>query len=99
MNVTINSVKFDADKKLTDYINNELKKVLKHYDGVIGAEVFLKLDNTPTTENKISEIRLDIPGNELFVKKQSRTFEEATDQAVEALRRMVTKHKEKYRGI
>ncbi|MBN1184687.1 MAG: ribosome-associated translation inhibitor RaiA [Bacteroidales bacterium] len=99
MNVTINSVKFDADKKLTDYISNELKKVLKHYDGVIGAEVYLKLDNTSTSENKISEIKLDIPGNELFVKKQSRTFEEATDQAVEALRRMVTKHKEKYRGI
>ncbi len=59
------------------------------------AEVFLRLENVQDMENKIAEIRLDIPGTEIFAKKQSRTFEEATDNAVEALRRQVLKYKNK----
>jgi putative sigma-54 modulation protein len=55
----------------------------------------LRLENTNGPENKITEIRLSIPGNDLFAKKQSKTFEEATDQAVEALRRQIRKHKDK----
>jgi putative sigma-54 modulation protein len=59
--------------------------------------VTLKVENTDTPENKIAEIRLLIRGNDLYAKKQSKTFEEATDTAVEALRRQLTKHKDKIR--
>lgn len=99
MNIKINSVRFDADVKLVNYIKSKVKKLYLHYDNIIGIEVFLKLDNTPAMENKITEIRLDIPGNELFAKKAGKTFEESTDLVVDALRRQVTKHKEKVRGV
>ena len=44
-------------------------------------------------ENKIAEIKLHGPGSEFFAKRQCKTFEEATDQAAEALRRQIQKNK------
>ncbi len=97
MNVSIQSVRFKVDQKLENFINEKVTKLSSYYDGVIGGEVTLKLDNSETQANKITEIRLIVRGNDLFAKKQSRTFEEATDVAVEALRRQLKKHKEKLR--
>jgi putative sigma-54 modulation protein len=97
MKVNINSVHFKADKKLVDFINQKVEKLSTMYDGVIGSDVTLKVENTDTPDNKIAEIRLLIRGNDLYAKKQSKTFEEATDTAVEALRRQLTKYKDKIR--
>ena len=99
MNIKINSVRFSADNKLETFVNDKVKKLMQFYDDIIGAEVFLKLSNTQQPENKIAEIRLEIPGNDLFVKKQAKTFEQSTDNACDALRRQITKHKEKVRGV
>jgi putative sigma-54 modulation protein len=97
MKVTINSVHFKADTKLLDFVNEKIEKLSGMYNGVIGSDVILKLENTDTPENKVAEIRLFIKGNDLYAKKQSKTFEEATDAAVEALRRQLTKYKDKIR--
>lgn len=97
MNVNIQSVKFKADRKLEAFINEKVAKLSSIYDGVIGSEVTLKLENSDTQENKVAEIRLIIRGHDLFAKKQCKTFEEATDIAVEALRRQLRKHKGKER--
>lgn len=98
MQIEIRSIHFKADKKLEDFIKDKIEKLSQFYDGVIGGEVSLKLSNTETTENKITEIRLSIRGNDLYAKKQSKSFEEATDNAIEALRRQLIKHKEKIRN-
>ncbi|MCB9015658.1 MAG: ribosome-associated translation inhibitor RaiA [Lentimicrobiaceae bacterium] len=97
MKVSINAVKFRTDKKLEDFINEKVEKLSGVYDGIIGSEVTLKLDNVESHDNKIAEIRLLIKGNDLFAKKQSTTFEEATDTAIDALRKQLDKHKEKFR--
>jgi putative sigma-54 modulation protein len=97
MKVNINSVHFKADKKLLDFINEKVEKLTSMYNGVIGSDVILKVENSDTPENKVAEIRLFIKGNDLYAKKQSKTFEEATDIAVEALRRQLTKYKDKIR--
>jgi putative sigma-54 modulation protein len=99
MNIKINSVRFSADKKLEKFIQNKVKKLVQFYDDIIGVEVFLKLEKTQSSENKITEIRIDIPGNELFAKKQSKSFEESTDNAIDALKKQITKHKEKIRRL
>jgi putative sigma-54 modulation protein len=99
MNVKIQSIKFDADKKLIDFINAKLGKLQKFYDAIIGAEVFLKIDNTQELENKIVEVKLLIPGNDLFVQRQAKKFEEGIDDCLEVLKRQVTKTKEKQRGL
>lgn len=98
MNITINSVKFTPTQKLEDFVEGKIRKLSHFSDDIIGAEVFLKLENTQDLENKVAEIKLDIPGVELFAKKQSKSFEESTDSAIEALRRQIKKHKEKRKG-
>ena len=98
MNMIINSVHFKADKKLELFIKEKLDKLPALFDGVIGAEVKLKLNNTDIPENKIIEIRLMIKGNDLFVMKEAKTFEEATSKATDALRQQIRRHKEKLRG-
>ena len=98
MQIEIRSIHFKADRKLEEFIKDKIEKLSQFYDGVIGSEVSLKLSNTETTENKITEIRLSIRGNDLYARKQSKSFEEATDNAIEALRRQLIKHKEKIRN-
>ncbi|MFA8299517.1 MAG: ribosome hibernation-promoting factor, HPF/YfiA family [Hyphomicrobiales bacterium] len=97
MKVNINSVHFKTSARLEDFINSKMSKLTTFYDGVLDSDVTLKVDNTVEDDNKITEIRLTVKGNDLFVKKQCKTFEEATDVAVEALKKQLTKHKEKFK--
>ena len=99
MEIKIHSIHFDADKKLIDFINSKVKKLIQFYDNIIGAEVFLKVDKDQNSENKVAEIRLDIPGSDIFAKKRSKSFEESVDNVLEAIKRQLTKHKEKQRGV
>ncbi len=99
MNVQIHSVRFNADKKLIDFVNQKLGKLTQIGEDIVNAEVYLRLDKDQTRENKISEIKLDLSGGPLFARRQSKTFEEATDGAVSALKKQITKHKQKKRGV
>jgi putative sigma-54 modulation protein len=99
MNIRIKAVKFDADSKLEDFIQKKVSKLGKFFDDIITAEVFLKLENTPDLENKVVEVKLDIPGSDLFARKQTKSFEESTDEVVNALKQQILKHKEKQRGL
>ena len=99
MNLRVQSVNFTADQKLVDFIEERLEKLNQYYDRIINGEVFLKVDNNHTKQNKIAEIKLHIPGHEFIVKKQCKSFEEATDLSAEALRRQLRKHKGKVKAI
>jgi len=98
MKIRVQSIHFTADAKLLDFIQRKVDKLDQFFDQIISGEVYLKLENTEDEENKITEIKLLIPGNDLFAKEQCKTFEEATDRAIESLRRQVDKHKEKLRS-
>ena len=99
MKVQVQSVNFKVDHKLVDFIQKRMDKLDQFYDNIISGEVFLKVDNNHTRENKITEIRLAVPGNELVVKKECTSFEEATDLCADALKRQLDKHKAKVRAL
>jgi putative sigma-54 modulation protein len=99
MNIKISSVHFKADGKLESFIKEKVQKMQSIYEGILGSEVILKLENTEDRDNKMVEVRLIVRGYDLFAKKQAKSFEEATDQAMEALKKQLIKHKEKIRGI
>ncbi|MGL4598360.1 MAG: HPF/RaiA family ribosome-associated protein, partial [Bacteroidia bacterium] len=65
----------------------------------ISSEIFLRLENSGVITNKVVEIKLNVPGSDLYVKKQCKSFEEAIDTGVEALGRQVKKYKEKVKGM
>ena len=91
----MHSIKFDADTKLLDFIQKKADKLDTFYDRIIDGEVFLRLEKDDSRENKIVEIKLNLPGEQLFAKTKSKSFEAAADDAVEALRRQIKKFKEK----
>jgi putative sigma-54 modulation protein len=98
MNIQIHSLRFDADKKLIDFVTQKMNKLSLLTDDIVSAEVFLRLDHDEERENKITEIKVEYPGGPLFARKQSKTFEEATDLVVAALKRQIVKQKGKMRG-
>ncbi|MFK8046025.1 MAG: ribosome-associated translation inhibitor RaiA [Crocinitomicaceae bacterium] len=95
MDLKIEAVHFDADRKLVDFVTEKVLKLEQIFDNIVVGEVFLKLDRSSEKENKVAEIKIAVPGKELFAKKQCRTFEEAADSCVDALKKQIRKHKEK----
>src|SRR5471030_1764038 len=95
MKITVQSIRFNADRKLLDFIQKKVDKLDTFYDQIINGEVYLKLENVEDEANKITEIKLALPGNLIFAKEQCKTFEEGTDLAVESLRKQIEKHKQK----
>ena len=94
MKVNVQSVNFNIDQKLVDFTQIKVDNLEKYYDKIIGAVVYLKLQNTSDKVNKIAEIKLKIAGDELIVKKLGKTFEEGIDLAVDSLKRQLNKKKE-----
>jgi putative sigma-54 modulation protein len=95
MKITVQSIRFNADKKLLEFIQKKVDKLDTFYDNIINGEVYLRLEKVEDEANKITEIKLMLPGNQIFAKEQCKTFEEATDLAVECLRKQIEKHKQK----
>jgi putative sigma-54 modulation protein len=97
MKVNTQSVNFNADGKLIDFVQRRLDKLDQFYDKVISSDVFLKVENTSSKENKIVEIKLLVPKDNFLVKKQCKSFEEAIDSACSSLERKLVKKKKKPR--
>ena len=91
----MHAIHFKADQKLLSFIQERMNKLEQFNDQIVSAEVYLRLDKDREKENKIAEIKLHVPGKEMFAKKQCKSFEEATNVAVEALRRQIMKEKSK----
>ena len=98
MKLQIHSIHFDADVKLLDFIQKKADKLDTFFDRIIDGEVFLRLDRGDSRrENKVVEIKLNLPGKTIVAKEQSTSFEAATDEVVEALKQQLKKHKTKLR--
>lgn len=96
MNIQLTTVHFTADQKLVDFVNKKVPKLDTYFEGIIGAEVILKVVKPETVNNKVAEIKLSIPTTDyLFAEKQADSFEEAIDLAIEAVRKQLTKFKDK----
>lgn len=97
MKVNVHAVNFTVDGKLIDFIQERMNKLEKYYDKVVDADIYLKVEKTSDKENKIVEIKVNVPGDDFMVKKQCKTFEEAVETASESLERLLVKRKEKLR--
>ena len=96
MNVNIQTVRFDADARLLEYVNRKLEKLGTFHDRIIKVNVFLKLDNVVhNIKDKIAEIRIHVPKNEFFVKSTSKSFEASFDEAFESMVNQIKRKKEK----
>jgi putative sigma-54 modulation protein len=97
MKVFTQSVNFNADNDLIELVETKVSALIKFHDKIVNAEVFLKVQKTSDKENKITEIKINIPGSELIVKRETKTFEEGVNAAVDNLKRQLKRSKEKHR--
>lgn len=95
MKILIQAPDFKAQPELIEFVNDKIQKLELFSDRIIEARVLLKLDKSDNRENKVSEIKLVIPGNDLFASKQAKTFEEATVKTVDALKKQIEEWKKK----
>jgi putative sigma-54 modulation protein len=96
MKLEMNYVDNDRSDTLSAFIQKRLDKLETFYDGIIDGEVYIKSEKAAEPKkSKIVEVRLNVPGSSLFASGADETFEAATDDAVEALRRQIKKFKEK----
>ncbi|NML22866.1 HPF/RaiA family ribosome-associated protein [Pseudoflavitalea sp. G-6-1-2] len=96
MNVNIQTVRFNADEKLVEYVDKKLQKISTFHDRIIKVDVFLKLDNVVhAIKDKIAEIRVQVPHHQFFVKATSKSFEESFDSALDSLVNQIKRKKEK----
>lgn len=99
MKVFTQSVNFKVANDLIQFIEKKVGNLDKFHDKIVDAEVFLKVQKTSDKENKVTEVKINIPGSELIVKKTTKTFEEGVSLGVESLKRQLRKSKEKQRDV
>lgn len=95
MNITIKTLGFNAKQDLKDFVNDKTRKLSRYYDKIIECEVSFSIDKSSTKENKVCDIKLSVPGNDLIAKAQCKTFQEATTQCVDGLQKQIEKKKTK----
>lgn len=97
MEIKINPVGFSASSQLEDFIQKKMSRLEKYYDAILGIEVGLKLEKDEKLENKVVEVSVNVKGQDVFAKKNARTFEEAVDELYDVVKRQLVKVKEKER--
>lgn len=95
MEIKINSVGFSASSQLEEFIQKKISKLDKYHEGIINAEVTLKLEKDDNLENKVAEVTVAVKGQDVFAKKNAKKFEEAIDELYDVLKRQLVKIKEK----
>lgn len=98
MKISVQPVNFNIDNELMKFIEKKVNVLEKFHDQILGAEIFLKVQSTKEKENKITDIKINLPGNDIVMKKQSKTFEEGISMSVDSLKRQLVKRKEKLRA-
>lgn len=98
MKVNVEAQGFDVDSKLISFIEKKLAKLEQYYDKITHGDVFLKLEQKNKPENKVVEVLLSVPGDQLICKKMAKSFEEGLDSCVSSLERVVKRHKDKVRA-
>ena len=99
MKLNIQTVHFSMKSTLRSYIEKRINKFSTFYNRIVGIDLYLVLDNQSDLQNKRVEIRVQIPGDDIIVTKQSDTFEKAVDMVASATERLLIRRKEKTRMV
>ena len=91
------AVNYTADAKLKEFAKQRIEKLSLFYNPIIEVFVFTKVENNSDGINKWAELKIAIPGDDIIVKKQCRSFEEAIHTAAQSAERILKRRKEKIR--
>ena len=97
MELSIQYINFNAYESLESFLNKKIKKIERFSKDINDIAIYLKVENTNDKENKLVEIKLNLPNNSLIVKKRDHTFESAIMNAIDVLVRQLKQLKYKHR--
>ena len=97
MHVNFQSINFKADIKLIEFTQRRIEKISQFYDQIVDVYVYTKVENFSDKINKLVELKIGIPGDDVIVKKTAKTFEEAINSAADSAERVLKRRKEKQR--
>jgi len=95
MTIKLQTVNFNAKADLEEYVEKKLSKLDQYYDKIIAVHVFMKVENISEKENKFVDIKLEVPGDDIMVKKSGQSFEECIDLSIDTLKKLIIRKKEK----
>jgi len=98
MKIVTQSVHFDADQKLLLYIEQKISALEQYFQRIIKADVILRLENTGKIKGKTVEVKLQVPGEVIYISDNKLKFEAALDSVVEKLKRKIIKYKQQLRS-
>lgn len=98
MIVNFRALNYTADAKLIEFATKRLEKLTQFYDRIIDIQIFTKVENTSDRTNKMAELKIGIPGEDVIVKKIAKSFEEAITIAADSAERVIKRRKEKIRS-
>ena len=90
MEIRIQSLKFNADQKLLDYVEKKVSKIERFDDNITSVEVVLSLEERP--ENKAVKLQVAVPSDTLVVDRSAKTFEEAVTEAVDIMKERLVRN-------
>ena len=97
MNINFQSVNYNADSKLIEFAEKRIRKISQFYLNIIDVFIYTKIENASDRVNKLAELKICIPGDDVVVKKTAKSFEEAISLAADSAERILKRHKEKQR--
>ena len=93
MEIRVQSIKFNADQKLLDFVEKKFSRLEKFYEAVTSVDVALSL--LPDHDNKSVKVQVSIPGSTIVVEKNAKTFEDAVVDCEDILKDKLVNVKEK----
>ncbi|MFA7687345.1 MAG: ribosome-associated translation inhibitor RaiA [Moheibacter sp.] len=95
MTINLQTVNFNAKDGLEEYVEKKIGKLDQYYDKILAAQVHLRVENTSEKDNKFVDVKLEVPGDDIVVKKSGQSFEECIDLSVDTLKKLIIRKKEK----
>jgi len=93
MEIRVQSIKFNADQKLLDFVEKKFSRIEKFYDAITGVDVALSL--LPDQENKNVKVIVSVPGSNIVVEKNAKSCKDAIVDCPDNLKKKLVKEKEK----
>ncbi len=93
MDVRIQAINFDANDRLTAFINKKAERLARHNTAITTFDAKLTVVKPETAMNKEAVVKVIFPQGEFVANKTADTFEEAIDLCLEALEHQLEKRK------
>jgi ribosomal subunit interface protein len=93
MKIIIQSPHFQAKQSLLAFVHEKVQRLASLSDSIQEVRVTLKLNNNEPGESKMCEMRVVIPGNDVFAEKKADSFDGAVLKALEVIKRQIVDRK------